>query len=652
MKPFSLKTLSGGLNTSDPPSSLPDDQAVEASNVEFWNSACGERRKGSIGIDLPIAITGNPLLEAVTFLYRHLPTTNEEDAQLWILAQNLTSQNYVLAYKDTTWHVITPTDAIDVTNGRGFEVSAQTLHGKLFIAYRSVGGIDRLHVWDGISLRRCGLAEPDAPTVTDTLVGTFTGTRYYRQRYTVQVAGITVLRSEPSETTTFIPSGTGLGARITKGASIGEGETHWEIEASVDNANFYRIFTEIVGTTTYNDNTDYSPGYATLPDSVLSADIGDYALIHSAKYLTADQDRLLVGSAWEDTSLASRVTWTPVFGDTEGIGNDERIETDTDPYVDLDGFEGGPLTFLSNPVNGYIYGEKRSHTYRLSRTGQRNRAYEATNISKRLGAIPGSVIEGVDQYGMPCLYFLDPETGPCRTGGTRLIQAAGRDILNTWASVNTNAIVVARAVYYPMKQQVHWWVATDDSDFPSFKIILHTADSRETPDGVRRGWVTADGKIARAYSTSLFSDNIDDNGERSLILKPFIGVSAADGYILRCDTEADDDGEDYYATLTSKPFIVASLFDKFGTMAAALLGKAHDTASVSVTLTRDFGIDEKTTTTDLVPEHAEEHVIKQLRNMSFSQLYALQITFEDVEVPNGVWEINRFDLKFRDEDKG
>lgn len=630
-----------------------EDQCTTAENVEFNLSTLGERRKGCISVSLPAAITGDVNMQAVTFLHRYLPTSDETASELWALAQHLTSQFYTLQRKTTAWFTVTPVTDIDVTSNRGYQLSAQTLHGKLFLAYRSVGGVNRLNVWDGTTLRPTGLTEPAAPSVANTgTPGTaYTGTRYFRVRYTKQVASVTVLRSEPSDATTFAPSGTGTAARITKPATISEGETHWEVEASTDNANFYRIATTVVGTTTYDDSTAYVPGYATLTGSVLSEDIGDYSLIHSGKFLAADQDRLLIGGSWEDTALASRVSWSPVYGDP-GVGNDERIPIDTDNFLDLDGFEGGPLTYLSNPVGGYIYAFKRSHTYRLGRTGQRSRAYEATNISKSLGALPGSVVEGVDQYGMPCLYFLDPETGPCRTGGARMIQSASRDILNTWRTVNTDALIVSRVVYYPESRQVHWWIATSAGTVPNLKIVLQTNETREMPDGVRKGWSTATGRIAGAYAACLYADNIDVNIARSLVLRPFIGVTAASGYVLRCDTGIDDNGLAYAARTVTKPFVLRGLLNKFGSLTIAILAKANSTASVIVKVIRDFGLESKEVETTLAASAmAESHVIKQLKNLNFSQMFAMQLEFKDAAVPAGTWELNRLDMTPREEEK-
>jgi hypothetical protein len=646
---FVIRSITG-YNDSDPPTEIPEDQATVATNVEFYESAMGERRLGCTDVDLPVSITGNANIQAIPFLYRNLPTTDETASELWVLGSHLTTQNFQMTRKTTAWASVTFKDDPDITSNRVFGINAQSLHGKLFISFRSVGGVDRLHVVDTSTtfVRRCGLAEPAAPTGADAGVGAFSGVRYYRVRYTVQSAGSTVLRSEPSEVLTHTPAGTGASVTVTKPASISENETHWELEASTDNANFYRIATTLVGTTTASDTTDYTSGYANASGSVLSEDIGDYSLIHSGKFLAADEDRLIIGGSWEDSELASRVSWTPVYNDP-GVGNDERIPTDTVNFLDLDGFEGGPLTGLSNPVNGSIWAFKRSHVYQLVRTGIRDRAYQSYNISKSIGAIEGSVVAGVDQYGMPCLYFLDPRIGPCRTGGNKVIQTVSRDIITTWESVNLDAIVTCRSIYYPKKQQVIWYITTASASFPNVKLTLQTGNTREGIDGVRGGWAKSTGKIAEAYSACLFSDNIDDNTTRSLELVPFIGVTSGNGYVLRCDTGSDDNGTAFSGRIVSKPFILKGLLNQFKILNAALLAEAHATADINITLIRDFGAEEpRTVETALAAVGSETDVVKKLKSLTGTGFRAVQVEFEDVASPSGQWRLNRFDMRLED----
>ena len=543
-----------------------------------------------------------------------------------------------MQYKDTSWHAATFTDAMNVASGKGYRVQAASIHGKMFLAYDSA--VDRLHVRDAGSanVRRCGLATPAAaPTGANEGAGTFTGTRYYRVRYTVQSAGVTLRRSEPSAVLTFAPSGTGAGVRVTKPATISESETHWELEASLDNANFYVLATTVVGTTTYDDETAYSTGYS---DGELSADSGDYTVPPSCKYLVADDDRLLMGGSWEDATLSARVTWTPVYNDP-GEGNDERIPISTDNFLDLDTYEGGELTGLSRTVNGYIYAFKRSAIYQMVRTGIRSQAYQAFCMTKQIGALPGSIIEGLDQNGNPCLYFVDQNLGPHRIG-VNGIQACGRDILTTWRTLNVDATVPVLSVFYPYTRQAHWWLATGAGTVPDLKAMLQTDLSRQTEhDGIRRGWTTHTGDITAATAVCMFADNIESGAARSYALVPLIGN--ADGDILLCDTGTDDNGTAYSARIVTAPTMAAGILNRFGIRAGALVAEAATGVSLSVKAIRDFGAETVTSSATLTASGSETDVIVALDTLNVSNCRALQIEFVDKDTPTGTWNLERFD---------
>ncbi len=637
MSDFIIKTLRGGLNNTDPANAVPDDQVVRADNVEFVDSMLGERRLGATAID----ITGSDLEghERVSWLFRHMPSTDQASAELWALGVTDATLTSSLCYKTTTWTTVLPLDDINVASTNQFQLRGASFHGKLYICYKSTS--DRLHVFDGSTLRRTGLAEPSAPLVTDTGAGTFAGTRYYRVRFTRQFASYTI-RSETSETTTFIPSGTGSAARIAKPATISEGETHWEIEASVDNANFYVIATVAVGTTTYDDSTPFSPGYA--DDFDLAPQIGEYTLIPSPKFIVVDDDRLIWANGREDEALASRVGWTPV-NKADGDGNDKRMDDTTDPFIDLDSLEGGEITDLVSGFQGYIYVFKYGHIYQLVRTGNRSSAYRAYNLTKDKGAIEGSVCTGLDQEGNPALFFLDPSVGPCIIGRGG-IRTCGADVKNTWNTANLDATkVVARALYYPHKRQVHWWVATEDSEIPNLRMVLHSREMRNAPDGARRGWALWTGPSSAAFTTTLFAENIDDDTDRSNDLVPFIGVEG-DGLIWRTDIGDDDNGTEYDAHITTKPYVLAGMLHQFEVKSGCILMTASGEASIDVSATKDFGYE-----TVVVPDVSceadgdETQVIVQLKDLHFSELRAVQIEFSDPDISTSRWEINEFSLR-------
>ena len=636
--PLVISSFRGGVNNTDPAIALAPDQCTDLANIEWIASTLGERRRGTTPIDL--TASGLTAESQIPWAFRHLPTNDETQAELWAWAATGTATS-TLARKDTSWHGVAVSDAIDLASLTQWQISAVSLHGKLFLAYNSA--VNRLHVWDGTTLRRVGLPGPgNAPTAANAGGGTLTGTRYYRVRWTVQSAGVTLRRSEPSTVLTFAPSGAGASITVTRPTDDSEGATHWELEASTDNSNFYRVATTVIGTTTYSDSAPYVPGYAAFP---LSPDLLDYALLGSARYLLVDEDRLVTLGNYEDPTLDSRVTWTPVNGDP-GSGNDERVETDTDPFLDLDGFEGGRLVGGGGPVNGCLYAFKRSHIYRLVRTGNREAAYQAITMTKSRGALEGSITPGLDEAGRPALYFWDPQVGPCRMGADGL-QWLGADIYTTTKTVNLNATtLVCRTLYYPQARQVHFWLATGSANIPNLRLVLHT--DLTTPDNqgnVRRGWSIWTGNAAAALAACLFADNVDAGVARNFTLRP---VTAVANGLHRGDTGTDDSGTAFAAYMVSRPYTPASILNRFGVMAAALLAKAAAGVSVSVTGTRDFGVETLARTVPLDPAAAETLVIKPLDSFSFAELKALQITLADTGTP-GRWELYQLALKPRPE---
>lgn len=665
---LTLASLRGGLNDTDSSMSLMDDSVQLAENVEFAKSTLGERRLGCQAItDLPASISGDTALTAITFATTHQPTSDSGLRELWLLAQSLTANNHVLTRRtQSAWSTVTLADAATVTDGKGHAMAGTTLHGKLMHAYKS--GVDRLHVWDNTSHRRAGLAEPPAaPTAADTAVaGTYASTRYVRIRY-IRVDpsdGTTILlRSEPSDVRTFVPNGAFNGMIVTRPALIGESETHWEVELSNDNANFYKLANVAIATTTYTDTTAASPGYASATGALLSEDIGDYTLLPSAKFLCVDDDRLLLGGSWEEDSMSSRVFWTPVNSDP-GVGNDERLKLSVNPYRDLDGIEGGELTGLAQGSTGYVYAFKRSRIYKLIRTGTLIGAYDTNTQTRARGALPGSVVEAVDQTGQSALYFLDPAVGPCRLG-VQGIEWCGYDVQTFWQRVEVDAAIPCHGVYHADKQQIHWWVALDGSDYPNAKLILHCNRSVRTEAGVRKGWVTVPigNRIASAHCSIMFASNVESTDPRSVRQVPFIGKAewTVGGTTVRdlwqrCEVGNTDalttgDVSAYYqGRVKAKPYTAGGLFNKFGLLSGAVVAEASSGALVTIKVIKNFNADvPDQADITLTPSNASENtVIRQVENLGMAEITALEIEYGDLRPdlsPDAYWEIQRMEFK-------
>ncbi len=635
---FNVPSLRGGQDDTTAPNAVADDQCVSAVNVEFNISQLGERRNGSLAISSPAAITA---LASVTFLGRHLPSSDRSIAELFAVGATVGSAP-ALQRRTTVWNSISITDTATNTGDYLFKWSGASVHQKYFLGYKS--NVDRLHVWDGSTLRRVGLAMPSAaPTGANTGIGTLASTRYYRIRYTVKSGAVTLLRSEPSLSLTFTPSGSGTGVIVTKPVTISENETHWELEASLDNINYYVLATTAVATPTVTDSTSAVTGYAT---GVLSADIGDYTVPGSAKFVSIDDDRLILGGSWEVEGMTSRVAWTPVYGDLTGQGNDERIPLATDNFLDLDAGNGGELTALSGTVDGSVYAFKWSQIWKLTRTGQRAQAYTAFAISKVRGAIDGSVVEGLDDAGRPVLFFLDPKVGPMRIGASGLFWA-GKDIKTTWERVNIEATqVIARGLFYPQSNQVKWTIAVDGSNTPNLGLTLQLDNVVMSEDGLRKGWSLSTGDSTQALAMVMYSSNVDTANPRMRNLVPLIGVASVTGaHIQILNTGVTDNGTAYVASITTKPYSLAGILNKFRLRAAALFAEADANSNLRISITRDMGLETATVDVNLAPEASETDVVKQMDNLTLGEMHMAQITISDVDVPSGQWVLNALSFK-------
>lgn len=715
--PIAINSLRGGLNDTDPPNLLKDDECTTANNVEFFWSALGERRYGCDPLDL----TGSGILDEdrVVHISQWYPDNDVTSPEFWGIGLTPATSVTFSRRNSGTWSDVVPIIAMDLTSGADvYKVSSQSLNGKKFFTYPSAE--DRMFVWDGTSLRPTGVAQPDAPVVTDEGSGTYNTVRYFRIRYTIEnVDDQVVARSEPSDSVQFYPSGTGAGARITRPALLGQGETNWEIEASEDDAFFYRIATKPIATLFYDDETSVANAMPTVPPTVtqplgyilisnaaaainitgvvsngtysdgvsfplrgwvmytgagayvpqadlgahspllagdlmfaspdvanaleaaagfgtsysdlgpLSEDIGTYLLQPAAKFLAVDGDRLILAGHYTDPTLQSTVWWTPVSNDP-GAGNDERLPLFVNNSLPMDNYAGGPITGIISAASGSWYVFKNAGIYKMTRTGDVNRAYVAITISTSRGAIEGSIFAGMDANGSPCVYFLDPLVGPSviGPGGVQAIKGVRR----TWNRVNLNATIVSHGVYYPYKRQAHWWLALEDSNYPNFKLVSQVSEHQQAPDGgIIRGWSTADGRISEAFCSAILTELVTINGITALRDRPFIGLDDPD-FIQRCDQETDteDAGVAFVADLITSPFFTAGLLSNWGVMTGALLASANTGTTMKVYLIRNFGIEETNGyPVELSPKGAEPYVIRQMNSLTLSEAVAIQFRFTD-----------------------
>lgn len=457
--------LSGGRNGVDPPYALGPRQCPDAVNVEWWRTRFASRRNGGAAITLTFS-AGGPFAGQIVTLLRHVPGADETLAELWAFDTTGVVGRMAGA---TTFSAPTFLDAF---TGNLWDISGASINGHLELAYKSAQA--RNHVWDTATVRRCGLAASAAPTAADGGgAGAYAAIqRYYRQRYTVQSSGVTIRRSEPSPSVAFTPSGANANATVTKAAAITEGETHWELEVSLDNVTFYRLATTVVGTTTYAD----SAATTTYNTNPLSATTGTYTLQKPYKYLAADQNRILGFGSYTTTDKQSRIEFSAVIGSLD-VGDEERVDTTTNYFLDLDENDSGAAVGLQGPILGSFIAFKFKEMAQLTPTGETALPYRVDFISKSVGAVTDrAIVRGEDADGNPCLYFMSIR-GPYRWG-VKGLEYIGHNIEDLILGPTSQIYSVAgdnrlaHTLYYADKRQVWFFFTTAISSYATLITAL------------------------------------------------------------------------------------------------------------------------------------------------------------------------------------
>lgn len=369
---------------------------IEALNLASVGDSVLEMRQGLQDEDL----TGTGFTGPVLWIERFV--TNDGMEEKWAAADN--GGTAALARKVSgTWSPVAFSDTPVVTDLQFMR--GVGMNGKFFLAYNS--DKNRLHVAvDGV-VRRVGLIVATAPTTAEDGAGALSFTRYYRQRNTVQVSGVTTMRSEPS-TSVNRTIASKAGITITKGAVSGDGETHWEVEAAAAaDGPWYRIATVAVGTATYDDQS------ASISTADPSDELGLYVPPPSAKYLSTDGLSLIMGGAWESTAAtgetfpkANRVWYTPPLGASD-ISDDERIPDTLVVQNRTDVGDAGPITAIKGPVYGDTFVTKKSTVAKLTPTTNVDAPYALTVITNAIGCVDQRLMCDGEVGGIPAILFAD-----------------------------------------------------------------------------------------------------------------------------------------------------------------------------------------------------------------------------------------------------
>jgi hypothetical protein len=619
-----IDDIRGGRNGYDAEWAIKDTECVDAVNVDFYKSRCGHKRGG---MSAP-SLTNSTLTGRISFLYRHVPGTDETAAELWGTDDAGTPIVNRLA-AGTAWSLPTIKDA---PTGNGFDFTGASINGKLMLAYKSAQG--RLHCWDGSTIRRTGLAATGAPTAANTGAGAYAATlRYYRQRSTVQAGGVTIRRSEPSAYVSFTPSGAGTAARVTQATVINEGETHWEVEASTDSVTFYRIATVVIATTTYDD----SAATTTYSSNTLSDLTGKYTLQKSYKFLAADQNRILGFGSWTTTDKQGRIEISAVIGSAD-TSDEERVDTSAvNSYVDLDENDSGVATGLAGPIFGAYFAFKERQVWQLTATGVTSQPYRQEAISKSIGSISHHAIcRGEDRHGNAALYWMS-HRGPYRWSINGL-EYIGRNVedyvLGGNATINLGATnSVARAVYHADKRQVWMWWATGSSNDCNNLFIF---------DVQTNGWsrVPSGDLVANIRCAVMFSNTISASMSRDL--KPYVSQTGAGNRAWKCDTGTDDNGTAFKAYVDTKavepggPGFMGAVGD------AQLLAQVSSGVTITDIITADFGVQTVTGTALLTADGSETRVTRRIEGSALrGDVRFVQHRIGDASAVSNTWTLDR-----------
>lgn len=550
-----IDDLTGGLNQTDPPMAVGSNQVVVANNVEWVRTKFGRRRRGSSAVTSTFS-SGGPFTTAIGAMVRHVPAADESAAEVWAV-----DSTPIFGRKAASTQFVAKTP-VDAMTGNAWDVTFATVDGCLFMSYQSA--VNRLHLWDGTSIRRAGI-DPgtNAPVALNSGSGTYAAVlRYYRVRF----YNSTFLRvSEPTPSVAFTPAGNALNAEVTRPAAPGEGEDSWILEVSADNVTFYQLAAQVLGSPVYNDTVPpssyllaYNQGTITL-----SPLTGTFNVQKSYRFIAGANNRLL-GFGTYQTGVGvyqNRIEVSGIVGaGTIGVFGSpvrqlaETVDTTAGWYIDLDEADSGSPTGLKGPVLGNHYAFKSHQMWELRPTGDSTRPFAATAISKTIGAVAHQAIcAGEDQQGHEALYFWS-HAGPYRYTVNGL-EYIGRNIEGVfkeeqfYGDVNLDATIkVAHCVYHAANRQVYFWVSTSAANDPNVVLIYHTLTG---------GWSNFIG-VSPARCSAMLPDT--QGATMARVVRPHFAPSpvVSSVRVVKCDDSAtltDANSAAFAAQISTRPIL-------------------------------------------------------------------------------------------------
>lgn len=643
-RPFALRGLKG-RNGFDAPIDVPDDQAIEMMNIGSLDASLGQKRHGSSTVTIS-SIHANSVASAG---FRHVPGADEAAAELWIMEFGGGSDGL---HRILSGNVQSEPTMKDAVASEGWNMSAASLNGHLHFAYDSTK--NRMHAWDGSTVRRSGLAMPTAAVFATAAqsAGAVTDTRKYKFTL-LQKSGSTIVRQ--SELSTASSAQVLTSERFTGNVTVGgsgvpdEGETHWEMWAASilnDYGTYHYIGEAQIGTSIEDNNVTLTGDAPPL--------VGTNSLLPSCKYVVATDARLVMTGAWETavdgtnfgeiTPKNNRVWWTPALGDRD-IGDDERI-VDTvrvRSYLDVD-----EATTGVGQIDGVVYVFSFRSCWRLTPTNNDTSPYVRTTISREVGCSRHqSITAGDDENGNPCLYFMS-HRGPYRVGAFGL-EYCGRDVedLTLGSGASTDR---AHSVYHHERHQVWMFFESGESGAGLANDCLIKFDvtkgRRVQGQGVRGGWVRQSGISTWAHFSVMASNEFSPS--MSVALTPYVGILMTPPTVWKLDdaTATTDplvlgSERPFQAYIQTKPYQFAGEGRYFTTTHPILLAAASLGVDIQVTCVKDFGLESRTSTVTLSPEASETRVSRVALDGAMDHAEYLSFTLGDAEAVSNAWTLDK-----------
>jgi len=639
-----LVDFSGGLNSAEPPDQIGPGQLPDLRNLEYRRTRGLKRRRGST-LNLTNATSVFAASSSVVSLFRHTPGQSETSMELWGMSNDTTPELGRVA-AGAAWAAVALGDAISAAADAWY-CRGVSFNGKLFLFYNSA--VDRLHVWDGTSVRRAGLATPAAPTVANTGAGAYSAVlRYYKVAY-LSVDGVGNRVFSPlSPSVSFTPSGAGTAARVTRPALLSEHETNWYLFGSLDDVNYYLIDNIASGTSTYDDSNAPSD-YPTLSPTNAGFPTGsDYFTTPiSAKFGLVDKAQLLLAGSHETTGLSSTVYYTPALNTTGfTVADDERIPSTN--RIDVEPQLGGGITGLGGPIGGAPMVFKLGRSYLLNPTNDPTLPYVPQLLSDSVGCVSyQGIVLAEDETGAPALYW------PARRGyyryGAGGLEFLGKDLEDLWATVNLSATYGITATYHADAGQIWVFLPTGSDNTPSVLIKFHVELGRRDGKGqVRGGWTRDDGNLATSAAVCMFSSS--PAATMGLRLKPYTAKVAASGVVYKSDHDSsnrdDNDAVAYTAYLVTRA-VEGQPGVEFGIQRVDLQGIADSSVTLDVALRKDFATSDSVTALPVGLTTTRAQVT--VPGLEISECDVVQVRVADQSALNQHWSLDRIRTQARQE---